>query len=150
VNIQEDDYPDDSDEQHREDEDEPPLVIIGGGSDDHTQRECGDPGGNRVELGLDGTVTEGSEDGGGELGVAISRNDKSKVHETAEDDLEILEDTENIPPGRVNIKLRIADILSEPGLDKGLFVIGQPLGLLREISDEEKDDNGTSDGHETL
>jgi len=44
------------------------------------------------------------------------------VHQTTKDDLEILENTENIPPGRVSVKLRVTNILSEPGLDEDLLI----------------------------
>jgi len=124
VDSQEDDQSNDGDKHQREDEDVSPLVIVGGGRDDHTQREGGNPGGDRVELSLNGAETEGSEDSGGEVRITIPRNDEAEIHETTEDDLEILEDAENIPPGRLNIELRITYILSEPCLDKGFLAIG--------------------------
>jgi len=150
MDVQEDDYPDDGDEQHREDEDEPPFVVIGGGSDDHAQHEGGDPGGDGIELSLDGAVAEGSEDGGSKVGVAVPWNDESKVHETPEDDFEIFEDTEDIPPSRLNVELGVPNILSELCPDERFIVIGKPLGFFREVGDEEKHDRGAYNGHETL
>ena len=150
MDSQEDDHPSDADEHRGEDEDVPPPIIIRGSSDEHTQRKGGNPRGDRVELGLNGTVAEGSDGSGGKVGVTVSGNDETEVHKTAEDDLEIPEDTKNIPPGHLSVKLGVAGILSEPGLCEGLLVIGEPPGFLGEIRDNEMRDNGISDGHETL
>ena len=148
--VQEDDRSDGGDDQHWEDEDVPPLVIIRGSGDDHTHHEGGSCGGDRVELGHGGAISGGSEDSGSEEGVGISGNDDSEVRETTEDDLEILDDIENIPPGRSSVELRISDIISEPGLDEGPLFVGQPPSFLREVWDEENYGNGAYNGRETL
>jgi len=150
VDVQEDDYPTGGDEQRQEDEDIPPLVIVGGNGDDNIQHESSSRGRNRVKLSRDGAVAERSDDGRGKEGDAIPRNDESKVRETTEDDLGILEDSKNVPPGLLSVKLRVSELLSKPGLGKCPFVIGQPLGFLREVSDKEEYDNSECNGHETL
>jgi len=150
VDVQKDDNPNDGDEEKGENEDVPPLVIIGGDSDDHTQPKRDGPRRDRIELSLDRTVAERSDDGGGEEGIAIPRNDEAEVHETTEEDLEILEDTEDIPPSRPSVELGVTNILSEPGLDEGPLFLRQPLGFLREVRGEKEHDNGTSNSQETL
>ena len=106
--------------------------------------------GGRVELSLDGAIAKGSDDRGGEEGIAIASNDETEVHETAEDDLEIHEDTENVPPGWLDVELGVTDVLSKPGLDEGPLVIGQPPGFLGKVGGEEEHDNGASNSRETL
>jgi len=147
---QEDDHSNDRDEHQREDEDVPPFVIVRCSSDDHTHHETGNPGGDGVELSLNGAEAERSDDSGGEVGVTASRNDETEVHETTEDDLEVLEDAKDIPPGRLSDELGVTHILSEPCLDKGLLIIRQPFYFLREVRGQEKNDSGAHDGHDTL
>jgi len=77
-------------------------------------------------------------------------DDEPEGSETAEDEPEVLESTKNLPPGRVCIELRIADILCEPGPNKRLLVVRQPLDFLREVRNEEKEGRGACGGHETL
>ena len=89
-----------------------------------------------MELSLNWAVAEGSDDSGGEECIAVSGNDETEVHETTKEDLEILKDTEDVPPSRPSVELGVTNVLSEPGLDEGPLFIRQPFGFLREVGGE--------------
>ena len=150
MDVQEDDYPDGGDEQRRDDENVPPLVMIGEYGNGNIQHKHSSRGRDRVKLSLHGAEAEGVDNGRGKECDAIPRNDESKVRETTEDDLEILEDPNNVPPGLLSVELRVAELLSEPGLDKYPLVIGQPLCFFRKVSNEEEHDNSQYNGYESL
>ena len=73
-------------EQGEDDEEETVLGEIGESGDNHGEDERDSPGWDGEELSPDRAVTEGLDDGGGEVGVGVSRDDESEVHETTSDD----------------------------------------------------------------
>ena len=74
------------DEQGENDEKETVSGEIGESGDKHSKGEGDSPRWDGEELSPDCTVTEGLDDSGREVGVGVSGDDESEVHETASDD----------------------------------------------------------------
>ena len=77
-------------------EDEAMFEQIAEEGDDEREGEGGCPWRHGVQLRLDLRVAVCSDDAGGEEGVAVCRHDEAKVHEAAEEDLEVFEDVEHV------------------------------------------------------
>lgn len=74
------------DEQGEDDEEETVPGEIGESGDKHGEDKGNSPGWNGEELSPDCGVTEGLDDGRGEVGVGVGRDNESEVHETASED----------------------------------------------------------------
>ncbi|KAL9102738.1 MAG: hypothetical protein Q9163_002135 [Psora crenata] len=93
-----------------EDEDKAVLEQVAEESDDQGEGEGGSPRGDAEQLCTDLAVAVRSDDGWGEIRVAVSRDDEAKVHEAAEEDLEIFKDVKDVAG-------------SNPALDRGFPLV---------------------------
>jgi hypothetical protein len=92
-----------------------------------------------VELGLDCAVAIGLDDSGGKVGISIGRDDEAKVHEPAEEDLEVFEDAADVTAADLALGSGLALVDLETGADVGTLVLGEPLGVFREVREAEEE-----------
>lgn len=88
---------------------------------DHGESECTCPGRNTMQLCLNGRVPVCGNDAWCEEGVAVGGNDHAEVHEAAEDNFEVLEDTADVPNGDFALCCRAALVRLKAGFDVGPF-----------------------------
>lgn len=82
----------------RDDTEEKAMAeLIGYVRNNHREAECGRPGRNAVQLGLDGRVTVSLNDAGGKEGVAVRGDDEAEIHQAADENLVVLEDVDGVP-----------------------------------------------------
>lgn len=78
----------DSDRAASDQEKEAVLEAVGGDGEDHGDNPCDDPDGDGTELGLDGGGGPLVDDGGGEVGETVGRNEEAEVHDCAGHELQ--------------------------------------------------------------
>lgn len=67
------------------------------------------------------------DDGGGEVGVSVGRDDEAEVHEAAEPDLEVGEDGFDVAKGNFALGAVFALVDFETGFEVGAFVFLEPF-----------------------
>lgn len=106
-------------------------------SDAHREAERHCPGRNTVQLRLDGRVAVGLEDAWRKIGVSVSRDDETKVHEAAEDDLVILENVADVLDRNAPFNAGAALVCLETRRNVDLLFWCEPLGFLGEVRQQE-------------
>lgn len=96
----------------------------------HGEAESNRPWRHRVQLCLDHAVVVRRDNGRAEKGIAVRRHDQPKVHEAAQDDLDVSQDIEHVAERDLALDGIVALVGPEPGLDILALVLAQPLGLL--------------------
>ncbi len=102
------------------------LQLIREEGDDEGEDERTGPRWHAVQLGADLRVAVCSDDTGGEEGIAVSRDDESEVHESAEEEFVVFEAVENVFEGDAAFPRRATLVLFESGFDVGAFVFFEP------------------------
>ena len=111
-------------------EEEAVLEQVGEEGYDEGEDEGGGPGGDGVQLRADLGVAVGVDYARGEEGVAVGWDDEAEVHESAEEDLIVFEDVEDVARGDGAFGGRAALVFFQAGFDVGAFVFGEPGGGL--------------------
>lgn len=96
----------------------------------HAEPERRGPGWYRVQLCLDVAVSVGLDDSRGEISVAVGWDNQSKVHQTAEVDLEVLETGDNVFESNGLFQCRVPLVILQPGFYEGALLLGEPLRVL--------------------
>jgi len=137
-------------EQREDDKEETVFGEIGEGGNEHGEDKGGGPWWDGEELSSDCAVAEGPDDGGGEVGIGVGRDDESEIHESTSDDTEVLEDGADVLEGGPDGETRVTDVLLQTSLDESLLILRQPFDGLGEVSNEPPHDKCNDAGKGTL
>ena len=118
--------------------------------DKHRETKSGGPWRNTVQLGLDLGVAIALDDGGREVGVSISRYDQAEVHESANEDLGILEHIYNVLGLDRSFTCGTSLVDLKSGFDKRAFGFREPFHLLREVWEQEEESEGNQNSQESF
>lgn len=123
------------------------LELVREEGDDHCKAKGARPRRDTMQLGLNRAVTVGCDDGRREEGVAIGRDDQAEIHEAANKDLVVLEDSANISEGNLAVRSGTALVNLQSGLDVRSLLRSKPFGILGERGkhEEEKDCHDASE-----
>lgn len=146
MHIQQDRKPGNRQAERPNGEQEPMLGQVAEHGDEHAEGKRGDPRRHGAQLGLDGREVVALDDGRGEVGVPVSRDDEAQVHEAAEPNTVIGHDGKNVAEADASLGGIAAGVGLQAGLDVGTLVLVEPLGLLREGWEGEEEDGAGYDG----
>lgn len=90
------------------------------------------------------------DDSWGEECVTVRGNNETKVHESANEDLIVFEDFDDVPNTDGAFGSGATLVLAQSSLDVGALFIVEPFCVLREIRDEEEEEDGDNAGEETF
>jgi hypothetical protein len=129
----------DADSNGEHGEDEAVFEPVREPCDKHGEPKSGSPRGNTVQLCLDLRVAVGLDNGGREVGVSIRRYNQAEVHESANEDLGVLEHIHDVL-GFYGSFARGATLVDlESGFDKRALGFREPFHFLREVWEQEEE-----------
>jgi hypothetical protein len=111
----------------------------------HGEPEGSSPRRNAVELCLDWTVSKVPNNARRKVGVSVGRHDQPKVHEAADNDLDVLEHVAYVGKRNGPFPARGSLINLQAGFDKCAFVLAKPLGFLREVGQQKEEEERDKD-----
>jgi hypothetical protein len=131
-------------------EEETVLELVGEVCDDHTEAKSSGPRRNGMQLRLDGRVAVALDNGRGEISVSVGRYNQPKVHETADEDLGVFEDFQDVSGGDGSFAGGFALVDFQSGFDVGTLVFGEPFTFFREVRDQEEEEERHDAGQEAF
>lgn len=150
VNGDEDAESDDGNANCKDGEAETMAGLVRDERNGHGKAESHSPRRNGVQLCLNRTVAVSLDDTRREVGVAVSRHNKAKVHESSNDDLVVLEDVLDVLPGDAAITSSGTLVEPQTSSDVLLLVLAEPFGLLGEVGQQEPEEEADQDSSTAL
>lgn len=118
--------------------------------DKHRETKSGGPWRNTVQLCLDLGVTIALDDGGREVGVTIGRYDQAEVHESANEDLGVLEHIHNVLGLDRSFTCGASLVDLKSGFDKRAFGFREPLHFFREVWEQKEESERNQNSQESF
>lgn len=103
-----------------------------------------------MKLCLDAVISVGLDDTRCEVGIPVRRDDETKVHETSDNDLVVLEDASDVAEGDLALNGRAALVRAQASRDKGLLIFAEPLHIFWEVGQPEEEEDTNDDSEEAF